>query len=144
MLPNRPKSELFDDVPEVLEVRVTKYDWAIHTCRVRKALRGKETLKSELTNENLKMLSDQPAVGTPAEWQPEIDELNVKWMNNKHAVQINYFDGTNKKLKRMAVQRSASREDLQTKTTKAARALQEFHSQYNVGADDESDGSVAS
>ena len=136
VLPNKPKSELLADVPEVVNAKVAKYDGTIHTCKVLKALHGKETLKFELTAANLQVLSDTPNDEAPVVWQPEIDELNVKWNKTKHEVQVNYFDGKKRRMKRAHVA-DGSNEDVQAEAAKAARVLQEYHSQYHVEDGDE-------
>ena len=89
---SRPRRELIDRIPRVLEISVVTRNGVEATVNVLPSWREKAVLQIELTNENMDLLlEDPPAASAPA-FTPKISQPDVVWVGCRNHVRCTYWD----------------------------------------------------
>ena len=129
--PKWAKHELYDDVASTCQLRVMCENDEEHRPRVLTSSSDRSKLWLELTTENIALLQLKPAEPTES-WKPDLSEFpNVKWLKQRHVVQVTYWDSREqeKRMKSLPVKKSNPYDfaDVQSRATRAARELQDVY-----------------
>ena len=89
--PCRPKRELIDSIPEVIELEVVTRNGVQVTVKVRPSWREKCVLRIELTQENMDLLLEEPPAES-APFSPRIEQPDVVWVASRNHVRCTYWD----------------------------------------------------
>ena len=91
-VPDRPKRELIDLIPKIIDIEVETRTGVQATVSVIPSWRDKGALQIELTQENLDlMLEEPPAVSAP--FVPNLAEFpNTSWVGSRKCVRTSYWD----------------------------------------------------
>ena len=88
---NRPRRELIDRIPRVLEITVVTRNGVEATVNVLPSWREKGVLQIELTKENMDLLlEDPPAASAP--FTPKISQTDVVWLSHRNHVRCTYWE----------------------------------------------------
>ena len=91
-LPNRPRRELIDLIPRILELSVETRSGVVAVVKVLPSWRGKGVLQIELTRENMDLLlEDPPAASAPPPFTPTITQPDVIWITGRNHVRCTYW-----------------------------------------------------
>ena len=88
----KPRRELIDDLPHVITVTVQSVNGIDHEVRVKTCWRESAVLSIELTDNNLELLLDDPAVITPSTFTPELSTDLVRWVHRRQSLVLSYYD----------------------------------------------------
>ena len=145
-----PKRELFDRLPAILTIDV-KTTSMVSSVNVLPSSRNQGVLQIELTQPNLDLLLEEPAVSAP--WTPTIKHENVTWIAGRNMVRCIWWDS--KKFKNKTRPMSAEfssdmdNDSKDAAVLSAAEKLQEFYDthhnlQKNMPGESDDGGSAES
>lgn len=142
----RPRRELIDRIPRVLELSVVTRNGVEATVNVLPSWREKGVLQIELSKENMDLLlEDPPAASAP--FTPRLNQPAVSWVGGRNHVRCSYWDSKKKawkiKSKLIEFDSETDEEQQQEIIDREAEALQEFFVAHhncldNLPAPDES------
>ena len=94
-LPKRPRKEMFDDIPKIIEIKVQRVGKPELTLKVLSCWYTRNKLAFELKAENVELFMESPPQASElapgSEMRSYIKQPNVKWNRSRHAVQCSYF-----------------------------------------------------
>ena len=88
---NRPRRELIDRIPRVLEITVVTRSGVEATVNVLPSWREKCVLQIELTKENMDLLLEEPPAAS-APFTPTISQTDVVWLSHRNHVRCTYWE----------------------------------------------------
>ena len=127
-LPKRPRKQMIDEVPKIIDVKVELESGGSQTVAVLSHWCEAGMLEIELSKESVQLLREAPASSEQA-FTPNISDLNVKWKPSTSSVYTRFYDGTKWRQKTMRVSVTDDRELMQTRVDKIASVMQAF---FNV------------
>ena len=92
---NRPRRELIDRIPRVLEISVVTRNGVEATVNVLPSWREKGVLQIELTKENMDLLLEDPPAAS-AQFVPSIIHPDVTWVAGRNHVRCTYWHSKKK------------------------------------------------
>ena len=134
-IPDRPKRELIDLIPKIIDIEVETRTGVQATVSVIPSWRAKSALQIELTQENLDlMLEEPPAASAP--FIPNLAEFpNTSWFGPRKQVRCSYWDSRREgwKVKSQGVdfEDDATHDEKEAAVFAAAAALQEFFNRHH-------------
>ena len=130
-LPKRPKREMHDEIPKVVDVSVEVDGGETRSVRVLSVWCNNSRLAFEFTQDNIELLFKTPVV--VESFTPAIAEPNVKWYDSRHSVYCRYYDGTKNKfkVKSLKVKHSEFNEVLQERVNILARQCQQYYDDHH-------------
>ena len=87
----RPKRELIDKIPKIIEVEVATRNGVEATVSVLPSWRERQVLQIELSRENLDLLLEEPQTAVSAPFTPNIQQPDVFWVNGRNSVRCTYW-----------------------------------------------------
>ena len=102
VLPTRWKREMVDEIANVLQATVRLIDGNECSFYCIATIRDSSVLKVELTNENMELLTKQPAVktvGADPVFEPAINDEHVYWRRAGSSLYCKYVCADSKKLR---------------------------------------------
>ena len=135
MTPNRPKRELIDLIPKIIDIEVETRTGVQATVSVISTWRAKSALQIELTEDNLDLLLEgPPAVSAP--FMPNLAEFpNTSWVVGRNCVRTSYWDSKQGrwKVKSQVVdfEDDDAIEEKQAAVSAAASVLEEFFNRHH-------------
>ena len=136
-LPDRPKRELIDKLPQIIDIDVVTNNGIQATVSVIPSWRDKGALQIELTQENIDLLLEEPpAVSAPL--KINLDEYpNVYWIAARNHVRCNWWDSKRSvwriSSKSVDLEDHAGEEEKEAAILAAADSLQElYETNHNV------------
>ena len=136
-LPDRPKRELIDKLPKIIDIDVDTNNGIQATISVIPSWRDKGALQIELTQENIDlMLEAPPAVSAPLKINLS-QYPNVYWIAARNHVRCNWWDSRRKiwriSSKSVEFEDQAGEEEKEAAILAAADSLQElYEANHNV------------
>ena len=138
-LPERPKCELIDLIPNIIDIDVSTNNGIQATVSVIPTWRDKGALQIELTQENMDLLLEAP----PAESAPFNPNLaafpQAKWVAKRGHVRCSYWDSKREMIKmhsqRVEFAPDDTPEEKESLVHAAAAAVQEFYNTHHNLAD---------
>ena len=129
-LPDRPKRELIDLIPKIIDIEVETRTGVQATVSVISTWRSKSTLQIELSEDNLDLLLEDPPAAS-ARFIPNLAEFpNTRWIGNRNQVRCSYWDSKRGgwKIKSQGVnfQDADTIEEKEAAVSAAASVLEEF------------------
>ena len=126
---NRPRRELIDRIPRVLELSVVTRNGFEATVSVLPSWREKGVLQIELTKENMDLLLESPPAA-PAPFTPKITQPDVTWVRFRNQVRCSYWDskkrGWRTKSELIEFEPDMAEAQMQSIVDREAAAMQEF------------------
>ena len=130
----RPRRELVDRIPQVLEISAETRNGVAATVNVLPTWRERGVLRIELTKENLDLLLEEPPAAS-AQSVPDVNQPNVTWVAGRNSLRCNYFDSKKKawrtKSKLMEFDTDMDDEEMQEVTNNVAEAMQDFFDKHH-------------
>ena len=133
--PTRPKRELIDLIPKIIDIEVETRTGVQATVSVISTWRSKSTLQIELSEDNLDLLLEEPpAVSAP--FIPNLAEFpHTFWLGSRKCVRTSYWDSRQGvwKVKSQTVdfQDDDAIEEKQAAVSAAASVLEEFFHRHH-------------
>ena len=93
----KPRRQLIDDLPTVITVTVESVNGINHDIRVKTCWRESAVLSIELTENNLELLIDDPAVRKTSTFKPEVSTEYVRWLHGRQSLVLHYYDSSKDK-----------------------------------------------
>ena len=137
-LPERPKRELIDLIPKIIDIDVSTNNGIQATVSVIPTWRDKGALQIELTEENMDLMLEAP----PAESAPFNPNLagfpQARWVAKRGHVRCSYWDSKRQMIKmhsqKVEFGLDAAPEEKESLVHAAAAAVQEFYNtHHNLG-----------
>ena len=133
--PTRPKRELIDLIPKIIDIEVETRTGVQATVSVISTWKSRMTLQIELSEDNLDLLLEEPpAVSAP--FIPNLAEFpNTRWIGNRNQVRCSYWDSKHGgwKIKSQGVnfQDADTIEEKEAAVSAAASVLEEFFNRHH-------------
>ena len=134
-LPERPKRELIDLIPKIIDIDVSTNNGIQATVSVIPNWRDRAVLQIELIQENMDLLLEAPPAES-APFNPNLEGFpDVKWVVKRSHVRCSYWDSKHEMWKmhsqRVEFAADDTPEDKDVIVTVAAAAVQEFHKNHH-------------
>ena len=135
----RPRRELIDHIPRILEISVETRHGVEVTVNVLPSWREQSPLQIELTNENLDLLLEHPAAAS-APFIATISHTDVSWVSNRNQVRCRYWASKKKqwtiKSKLLEFDSDMDDDQKQLQVDREALVMQQFFDDsHNLGND---------
>ena len=125
----RPRRDLIDRIPKVLEISVGTRNGVEATVKVLPSWREKGVLQIELTQENMDLLLEDPPAAS-AQFVPSIIHPDVTWVAGRNHVRCQYWNSQKKswkiKSKLIEFDPHSDTDAMQELVDREAEAMQRF------------------